>query len=209
MERGLCITAAILAQEDTCYIRAVLESKCHEWDMNWYSNMTCSIPNRNLLRLASKAGTIKSPNIRTYAKGLTSLEFTARPATVAEYKMIQEGFRTLESLGLGVPEIEVATSLSEGVYSTVQDGEAYLSPEVFLLGQRATTGALLEAILKRGGQADYEIREYVLDHMIRMLEEKIGLDSHKSTRYEQVADAIESQDAEVNGSAEFQDEIPY
>ena len=185
------ITAAILVQEDTNYVRTILDEKCHEWEFNWYSSQTVSIPNRNLLRFAAKAGTIKSANLRSYANGMIPLDFFARPASVEEHKMIVRGFLVLRSLGFMARDVEVATSLSEGTYSTVHDGELYLGGGVFQMGQRTVTGALLEGMLKLGGNSDYEMREFILDSFIRSLEEKIGVDTAGQTRTEQVADQIE------------------
>ena len=186
------IVAALLDQEDTTFLRTILEADCHEWKLTWYDTLTISLPNRALLRQAAKAGTIKSQNIRSLANGLVTTEFHARPATLAEHKMIQEGYRVLAELDLDHYEVGVATSLSEGIYTTTHDGEPYLGGGVFQMGQRTVTGALLEVLLKVRGESDYEIREFILDSFIRHLEAKIGVDTASQSRIDQVADQIEN-----------------
>jgi hypothetical protein len=196
------IVAALLDQEDTVFLRAIMETECHEWKLSWYDSLTISLPNRALLRQAAKTGTIKSQNIRALANGLVGSEFHARPATLAEHKMIQEGYRVLAGLDLDHYEVGVATSLSEGIYTATHDGEPYLGGGVFQMGQRTVTGALLEVLLRVRGESDYDIREYILDAFIRSLEAKIGVDTAGQTRYEQVADQIEVQ-------LDLSDNIPF
>ena len=196
------IVSALMGQEDTVFLRTILEADCHEWKLNWYSSLTLSIPNRNLLRMASRSGTIKSQNIRSLADGLVEADFLARPANLAEYEMIKSGFRVLASEGFTQMEVGVSTSLSEGCHSTTHEGEPYLGGGVFAMGQRAVTGALLEVLLKVGGHSEHEMREYILDSLIRGLEAKIGLDTAELSNYQIVADQIEKQ-------LDLTDEIPF
>jgi len=187
------IISWILLSPDSSYLGEILENKCREWDMPWYTGMSVSPENHEILRVYLKLDGIKAPNIKTFAQALIPAEFEVREPIEAERELINAGYAALEPLGLIRPDIWVSPSLAGGAYRAFQGSVPYLSPEIFDLGQRAVSGALLEVCLLASGKKEHEVQEFILDSLIRNLEAKIGLDTAELSNYQIVADQIEKQ----------------